>query len=99
MTISLAYIADKESKAKKLETQRERQNQEMNGKIALDTENAKSQNEITKNKEEVAGKLSLEQEKGKLKLEQMARQHEYNMAELTLQLQIKANEKELSPAE
>jgi hypothetical protein len=99
LSFAQAYIADKESKAKKLETQRERQNQEMNGKIALDTENAKSQNEITKNKEEVAGKLSLEQEKGKLKLEQMARQHEYNMAELTLQLQIKANEKELSPAE
>jgi hypothetical protein len=99
LSFAQAYIADKESKAKKLETEREKQNQEMNGKIALDQENAKSQNELAKSKEENAGKLSLEQEKGKIKLDQMAKQHDYNMAELALQLQIKANEKQLSTAE
>jgi len=41
-----AYIADKIAKAKKLETERERQNQEINGQIGQQQEQLKSQNKL-----------------------------------------------------
>jgi hypothetical protein len=99
LSFAQAYIADKESKAKKLETEREKQMMDGNAESAAKQEQLKGQNALSLLQATTAEQIKLEQEKDRLEKERMDKEHGYAMAELALQLQIKANEKQLSTAE
>ncbi len=93
-----AYIAYVEAEDERKALEREKINQEMNGKNAADQENLKSQNELAKTKNETDEKIRFEVERDRLEKERIQQEHDNTMDELRLQLEIKASQKEMQPA-